>query len=371
MIDTPVQASFPRRTAQLLAVTALLLAVPVAAADGPTTLLTGTLTLADGQAASGFRVVLIAHPQGDAFVSGLADGEGRYVVAVPSGGTYQPVAVITPRGRRIALEGLSGIEARPGVVGDLQVPIAFESLASPEPRRFAGADRLYLAFVEDVPHLEWLRFEANLGVAFFDAADAMGSEFLAAWAPRSLSRVELGARAGVVRVDFDSGDEATGPTDLEAWARYHFGTRGARGIQLSAGALLTLPTGDEDTGSSFDALRSAWFVAGRLGVGQVTISAHAGLRFNEDAEIGSTRLDGVVAPFVGGAVLWPLREDLVLVSELRFEAKRFEGAEADARLLVGATWKRFEPGMFRFALATGLSDGAPDAQLLAGYAFVF
>ncbi len=80
---------------------------------------------------------------------------------------------------------------------------------------------------------------------------------------------------------------------------------------------------------------------------------------------------GKTAPAAGVAVVHPLGDDMVLVGEAWFEGERFEGSDADTRLLGGVNWNLGVVGALRFALAGGLSDGAPDLQLLAGYAVHF
>jgi hypothetical protein len=87
--------------------------------------------------------------------------------------------------------------------------------------------------------------------------------------------------------------------------------------------------------------------------------------------VGGVSLDGEVSGSAGVGILWPLFSNLTLVGELDYEGRRFALGEADTRLLIGANWRILRQGFFRFALAGGLSDGAPDVQLLGAYVFVF
>ena len=48
-----------------------------------------------------------------------------------------------------------------------------------------------------------------------------------------------------------------------------------------------------------------------------------------------------------------------------------EIGDSDTRLLGGINWRLANRGMFRGAVALGLDDGAPDFQLLLGYAHEF
>ena len=45
--------------------------------------------------------------------------------------------------------------------------------------------------------------------------------------------------------------------------------------------------------------------------------------------------------------------------------------EDDARLLGGVNWRPLARGTIRAAVSVGLTDGAPDAAIVAGYAVAF
>ena len=103
----------------------------------------------------------------------------------------------------------------------------------------------------------------------------------------------------------------------------------------------------------------------------VILAASVGVRFNENGEIAGVPLDGQVAGSASVAVIAPIGEGLALVGEAAYEGKRFDGSDADARLLGGVNWKLARMGTLRLAVAMGLADGAPDSQILAAYAFSF
>ena len=59
------------------------------------------------------------------------------------------------------------------------------------------------------------------------------------------------------------------------------------------------------------------------------------------------------------------------MAETRYEGERFQGGDADFRVLGGLNWHSSGKGMVRAAVSVGLDDGAPDAQLFLGYAAEF
>ena len=62
---------------------------------------------------------------------------------------------------------------------------------------------------------------------------------------------------------------------------------------------------------------------------------------------------------------------MTFVGELDYESERFDGAEDDTRALAGINWGIGNRGQLRGAVAFGLSDGSPDSQIIAGYAYSF
>ena len=101
------------------------------------------------------------------------------------------------------------------------------------------------------------------------------------------------------------------------------------------------------------------------------LSAHAGIRLNENGEIAGVRQEGELAPAAGVALIAPVSGDVVLFVEAVVEGKRFVGAELDARLLGGINWRLLELLTLRGGIGLGLADGAPDTQLLVGFSMDF
>ena len=82
-------------------------------------------------------------------------------------------------------------------------------------------------------------------------------------------------------------------------------------------------------------------------------------------------VDGKTSPLVGAGMIFPQSDRVTFVAELTFEGERFEGADSDVRVLGGLNWRLHNRGMVRGAVAFGLTDGAPDLQLIGGYAWTF
>ena len=360
------------RFAYRVAFAVCLLAVAgVAAAQESLLTLEGRIVNGSVGAGAGSRVVYKLSDT-EFFISEPADAEGMYVVSLPAGRECVPVAVITAQGTRLALEGMPAISVRTGVRQTISL-----SGSALGPKRsvgsFPGSDRLFLSFVEDSVVVESQRIEAQFEMADFDSSDVLQSRFVGAIQLEAIPSVEFGIRAGFVGVDNSGGSaDQSGIADLDLWAKLQLGpTSVLRGADLSVGALVTLPTGDNDPGIGFDASRVKLFGAARFNVGPALMSAHAGVRLNEDGEIFGFELDGQIAPAAGVAVIWGLGDNLVLVGEASFEGERFDGGDADTRVLAGVNWQALPYGTARLAIAAGLSDAAPDTQLILGYDFEF
>ena len=142
-------------------------------------------------------------------------------------------------------------------------------------------------------------------------------------------------------------------------------------IEQSFGAVVTLPTGSEESGQSFDAMRSKLFMAMRYYFSSFVLSAHAGVRVNESGTWYGVPLDGQTAGTLAAAAIYPFGTKFTIIGEFSYEGERFAGWGADTRLLAGVNWKPAHFGTFRFSIGAGLSDGAPDTQFLGAWAFDF
>jgi hypothetical protein len=356
----------------LFAVVLLSLPLAPAEAQGSSDVVVGRIVDAEETPAAGFRVVFRMADDVQVALSQPTDETGEYRLALPSGTVYVPVAVISPAGIRLALENQQPVSVGPGVRRDIVLPVTLSAGAVDEPQRFAGSDRLFLSFVEDTAMAGQARYEGQLDISSFEDVDHILSRAIVAVQFEDMPRVEFGARFGIGGARF-SGDlpDQGGYTDLDIWTKLFIGPRWRPDTEFTAGALLTIGTGDEETGLGFGALRSKIFGAMRKSFGNWELTANAGIRFNEGVIAYGVPLEGETAPSFGLGAVVPYSEKITIIGELVYEGERFDGFEADSRLLAGVNWKLLQYGVLRLAVAGGLADGAPDMQLLGGYSFDF
>jgi hypothetical protein len=343
----------------------LLLAVaPTAAAQDSQLALPGRVVDSDGQPAAGYRVVLRVPGGTEVYLSPPAGADGSYEVSVPAGRSYVVVAVISPSGRRTAIDGLPEIAGQAGARGDVTLPFPIARAAAIWPPTFAGADRLFVAWAEDAVIVDGFRFDGWFEHDEFDSTSVDALELVGGVAFASIPRVEFGARSAFAGQESDSG-----LTDTDAWVKLDLGRQLTSRTRLAVGGLVTLPTGDSDAGLGADAFGSKLFGAMRAAFAPFIVSGHVGFRFTGDGEVAGAALDGTTSVDAGVAAFWPVAEQLAWIGELSYEGERFEDTEADARLLFGASWKPIEFGHARIAAGAGLTDGAPDWLVIAGWSF--
>ncbi len=236
-------------------------------------------------------------------------------------------------------------------------------------RATSPQDRLFLSFIEDATYTDGQWWEGQLELSDGEFVDSTVLRGVVALKIRD--RVEVGGRVGFGDTDAPGGAGGNGATDLDLWGKYHFGTVNDR-TEFSAGAIATVPTGDEDDGLGTDAFSVAAFGAVRHRLNRAILTGNVGVRVNGDAQpFGGPDVDGETSPFLGAGVIVPLSDRVAFVGEGRWEDGRFDGADSDARLLGGLNWRVSNVGQLRTAIAVGLDDGAPDGQVLVGYAAQF
>ncbi len=342
----------------------LLAAVPPAPAQGGEIAVAGQILDSAKQPAVGYRVVLRVKGGAEVYLSTPADASGNYEVSVPAERTYVVVAVLSPDGGRTALDGLPEFTPQPGLRSDVALPFLVARVVGNWPATFAGGDRLYLAYVEDAVIVRSWDFDATVEHDDFDSGSTDDLDLVGAVSFESIPRVEFGARLAFVDEESESG---LGDTD--AWVKLDLGQQIWQRTRVAVGGLVTLPTGDSDTGLGTDAFGSKLFGAMRFAAAPFLVSAHVGVRFTGDGEVAGTPLDGTTSVDAGLAAIWPLNDRLAWIGETSYEGERFEGTEADARLLFGANWKPIDFGSARIAAGAGLTDGAPDWLVIVGWSF--
>lgn len=246
---------------------------------------------------------------------------------------------------------------------------------APAPRAKSSAgpssDRLFLAFAEDptLADRQWWEFRAE----WADGSSDLPIDYLIGRinvAIQPIQQLEIGGTVGFGSTDTPpSIPDGSGATDLDVWGKWNFGGSGS--TTFAAGAVVTIPTGDDTAGLGTDAFAVKGFGSIRHEFDEVIFVGHVGLRKTQDGSILGVPIDGKTSASASGAVLFPVAPSVTLVGEALVETNRFEGFDDVIQVLGGVDWKPAGAGVIRGALALGLSDGAPDVQLFAGYAFIF
>ncbi|MBC7187704.1 MAG: hypothetical protein H5U38_11785 [Calditrichaeota bacterium] len=183
-------------------------------------------------------------------------------------------------------------------------------------------------------------------------------------------KIEVEGALSYVSSSPEHGDGQSGISDLEVYGRYNLAN--SKQFNGSVGAMVTLPIGSEDIGAGnlnfggFGALRYA------LQNGMV-ITGTLGLIFYEtttyDVDLQTGRVEEKTSHEnylnLGAGAIYPLSGLLHLVGELVMHT------EGDYMLLSAGADYKVGNGRLRGALGIGLDDGAPDLQLMAGYAISF
>ena len=250
----------------------------------------------------------------------------------------------------------------------LPVAAQTESSQDDSTRRQVGAtDRLFLSFAEEATLVSRQWWEGQAEFQDGDGFDAKILRGVAAFQP--WAQVEFGGRVGFG--DSSSGvfPDGSGATDLDLWAKYHFGSGGK--TEFAAGGIATVPTGDDAVGLGFDAFSFGAFGSLRHHGDRFMLAGNIGVNVNGNGRIFGVDINGETSFTAGAGILVPGNDRLTFVGEVRLETERFDGFDSNTRLLGGINLSVGEGQVFRAALALGLTDGAPDGQLIAGYAATF
>lgn len=232
----------------------------------------------------------------------------------------------------------------------------------------AGPDRLFLSFFEDATVIDRQWWEGQVEYADWDNFDTTLVRGVVAINPRD--NLEVGGRVGFGRSDSDLLPDGSGATDLDLYGKWYFGTQEGK-AEYSAGVVATIPTGDDSVGLGLDAFGAGVFGAVRYPVKDATLTGNIGVRLNGDARVFGIDLDGEISPFLGFGYIRPITDEVSFIAETRLETERFEFGENDFRVLAGLNLRSFGQGQLRLAAGVGLDDGAPDVQVIVGYAHTF
>jgi hypothetical protein len=229
--------------------------------------------------------------------------------------------------------------------------------------------RLFHGFIEDATIADNQWWEGWLEYSAGEAVDIFLLRGVAAFQP--WDSFELGATVGFGSSSADGEiPDGSGATDLDIWGKYHF-SKGGGATEFAAGGVITVPTGDDTAGLGYDAFSIAAFGSVRHRYETLILTAHAGARINGDGQIFGVDVDGELSPMLGVGFFYPHSDEVTFIAEANFESERFDGMGSDLRLLGGVNWRLSNRGILRSAVGVGLTDGAPDAQLILGYAVNF
>ena len=255
------------------------------------------------------------------------------------------------------------------------VTIAVSPLAAQTSSRTPTTDRLFLGFAKDASLADQQWWEGQLEISSHDILDTVAAKLV--FAIRPIDRFEFGGIAGFADSDLPGSLndlEGSGATDLDLWAKYELGSL-EDGTDLSVGLIVTIPTGDDSAGLGQDSFDIGAFFSSRKAMSNFDLVGHVGANFHGDGRMLGVDLDGRVSAELGVGLIFPMSDSISLVAEGNVETKQYKNGgdlgDTDTRILGGVDWKLGDHGMFRGALALGLTDGAPDTQLILGYAARF
>jgi hypothetical protein len=247
--------------------------------------------------------------------------------------------------------------------------------ATPAPNKPAApagfSDRLFLSFAQDAALVPSQWWEAQAEYSDGKNTDPNIFTVRGVVAFRPVKTLEVGGNVGFGNASATPPiPGGSGATDLDAYAKWVF-PDAATNTDFDAGILLTVPTGDDTAGLGYNSFSSQLFGAVRYRLEQVVIGANLGVRYNADGDYQGVPLNGKASFDLAFSALFPLANRVSLVGEFRYETERFADIGANTQLLAGINWRAFGRGMFRGAVAGGLTDGAPNYRLLLSYAYTF
>jgi len=250
-------------------------------------------------------------------------------------------------------------------------PTPTPSSTSKHGKPAAISDRLFLSFAQDaaiVPS-QWWEGQIQFDDGSSNLPDAFIARGVVAFQP--FKNIEIGGRVGLGNTSASGNlPDGSGATDLDAYAKYFFANV-ADHTDLTAGLLLTVPTGDDNSGLGYNSFSEQIFGGVAYRLDNLVIGGHFGLRLNGNGDFQGTSLSGKTSFELAGNVVIPTAHKLSVVAEAKIETERFDNQDSIVQLLGGVNWHAFGRGMLRGAIAAGLTDAAPNFTFLASYAYTF
>jgi hypothetical protein len=336
----------------------------------PTAAIQGTVQDMDGDPVVGARVVYRLADEEGVFISRPTDATGRYTLDLPAGRQVRPVAVVVADGTRVDLGDVAPAQAVEGMTQQISIDRPKTWNPSAVVQNFPGSDRLFHSLVEDTAVAERFRIETQFVREEGETFDRGLMNVIGSASFKRIPNVEFGAKLGLVGVNTVGGSEGDGVGDADLWAKYLMGATKDSRHELAFGAVVSLPTGSDSSGTGFDSTMSKLFVAARREFEFGVMTGNLTLAMNGDGRFFGTPLSGETALGANFGVIVPWTFRLAFIGEVGYETERFKGWDDEASLLGGVN-VLLKEGSFRGALAFGLSDGSPDVEVIVGYAFPF
>ena len=239
-----------------------------------------------------------------------------------------------------------------------------------------GDHRLIRQFVDDaaIVRAGWL--EASADYARVDGGrDYQGNLILAF---RLGKEWETGVIASMLDRSRDAGARQFGETltepiggtglgDARVYAKYRLLRTP---VEMSLGAMSSVPLGDEDKGRGSGSRDYGAFVGLRTGFRQASLVLTTGITAHGDAE-GVIDAPGQTSLRAGVGLLVPLSIIWTFLAEAGYQQASYEGGDPDGRAMIGVDWRPTENTVFRGGLEAGLTAGAPDRSAVVSVSFHF
>ncbi|MDP8236664.1 MAG: hypothetical protein P9M08_09790 [Candidatus Erginobacter occultus] len=250
----------------------------------------------------------------------------------------------------------------------LVVPVAAEAQVSPDTRllqrpEWDGAVFTGLYLDGQFRYQKWDEMKSWM----------IGPTFAMSFA--EMPQLETGARVFVLNSNPDGASDETGFSDIDLWGKLQFLDDP---LLLSAGLLITLPTGAEKVlhPKASGEFNVELFGAGRYyATDMLALIGHIGLRINSDMDVkvGGVKgeIDGETQFLLGAGVICEATPELDVLGELNFATEAYKDYDSDIELTGGVQYN-FSPDICgRGGIGIGLDDGAPDFELILGASAFF
>ncbi len=181
---------------------------------------------------------------------------------------------------------------------------------------------------------------------------------------------ELGANTAFISRNYDADvlGSPSGISDTLVWGKYRFGRQPNSAV--SAGAFLSLPTGDDGDGLGTGSTDPGVFIAGGLQTrANSFVEGFVGLRANGDFKGFGEDRSGKTSILIGFGGVIPVSPGFEAFGDFSLETERYDGSDSFAQIAVGGRWKIAPAFRLQAQAGVGLADAAP--SLMVGFGVVY